>query len=300
MERTYQVGNGRSHLGTDQLERISSLWAMTPSENVSGKYRQVRTMDVVKIFMDENWLPVMAQEQLVRVPGREGFQRHMIRFRQQFPQAIGDVFPEIVMRNAHDGTTAYQLMAGLFRLACLNGLVVSEASFGAIRIKHVGFDPQEVIEATRHFSGELPKVTGRIKEYQKIPLSIEERKVFAESALLVKFAGMKEGEDEKAVDNYGGVFRSDGNIIQIGTRQFNVKGLLTPRRSEDEAPTLWNTFNIVQEKMTQGNRFEVNPGKYARHSTKKVRAIKSIDEGIRVNRGLWHLMSEMAKLKGVI
>jgi hypothetical protein len=38
------------------------------------------------------------------------------------------VTPEIVLLNAHDGTSAYQFHAGLFRLVCANGLIVSDAT----------------------------------------------------------------------------------------------------------------------------------------------------------------------------
>jgi hypothetical protein len=46
---------------------------------------------------------------------------------------LGDVWPEVVFRNSHDGTTKFHAQAGVFRLACLNGLVVADG-------KSTGFD----------------------------------------------------------------------------------------------------------------------------------------------------------------
>ncbi len=287
------VGNGRSYLTQDQLQPLTSLFAETPMPGVSTKYRQVKTMDVLNIFTSQGWFPVKAQQQMVRLEDKRGFQKHMIRMRQQLPAQKGDLFPEVVLTNSHDRSSAYQLMAGIFRLICMNGAVVSEAEFGTIRIKHMGFEPKEIVEASKQFGDGLPRIMGKVEEYQKIDLTDKERGVFAESALLMKYAP-GEDMDEKMIN----VNRSeDGNLFQIDKRQFDVKKLLTPVRNVDTKPTLWNTFNVIQEKMTKGNRFEIDTRPY-HGGMKKVREIKGINESVRVNRGLWHLQSEFAKMKG--
>jgi hypothetical protein len=168
-------------------------------------------------------------------------------------------------------------------MVCLNGCVVSEEQFGTIRIRHMGFEPQQIIDATSQFSASIPQIMGRVREYKQIELNPSEREVFAESALIMKV----NDEDEK-------VERSLVNL-NIGNRIFDIPRLLTYTRKEDAAPTLWNTYNIIQEKFTKGNRFERDNDTL---QPKKVRGIKSIDETVRVNKGLWHLMSKMAELKG--
>jgi hypothetical protein len=55
---------------------------------------------------------------------------------------------EVVLVNSHDKSSAYQLRCGLFRLVCANGMVVSDGTFQRISIKHSGFDPDSVIEAS--------------------------------------------------------------------------------------------------------------------------------------------------------
>ena len=50
--------------------------------------------------------------------------------------------------NSHDKSSAYQLHCGLFRLVCTNGTVVSDGTFQRISIKHSGFNPDSVIEAS--------------------------------------------------------------------------------------------------------------------------------------------------------
>ncbi|NBW19567.1 MAG: DUF932 domain-containing protein, partial [Caulobacteraceae bacterium] len=52
--------------------------------------------------------------------------------------AVGDTFPEVVLVNANDGSSAYKLMAGVFRLVCLNGMVVAERQTGQVSVHHKG------------------------------------------------------------------------------------------------------------------------------------------------------------------
>ncbi len=73
------------------------------------------------------WEPVSASEQRVRPASRVGFQMHELRFARRIKVdwpwfEIGDVRPEMILQNAHDGTRAYRIDAGLCRLVCRNGL----------------------------------------------------------------------------------------------------------------------------------------------------------------------------------
>jgi hypothetical protein len=247
-------------------------------------------MNVVETLAKHDWFPVKAQEQRVLTQSRMGFQKHMVRFRQtgNVPKIVGDVLPEIVLTNSHDGSTKYNFMLGLFRLACLNGLIVSESMFASIKVKHVGYQEKDVLDASFKVIEDVPKITERVQTYRSIFMVPSEREAFAESALILRFSN----EDSKT--------HRDGESFFVDDRTFNLPALLQPRRTEDQTPNLWNTYNIIQEKMTQGNRFErttreVN-GRVI-HKT-KVQGVTGIDANLQVNRGLWHLMDKMAELKG--
>jgi hypothetical protein len=47
---------------------------------------------------------------------------------------------EIILINSHDGASSYQMLAGMFRFVCCNGLVVGEV-VEDIRIPHLWIDP---------------------------------------------------------------------------------------------------------------------------------------------------------------
>jgi len=287
------VGNGKEFIPLERLAVLQSVMQTEKAPSTSGKYRFYRTMDVVDALRDHNWFPVKAQEQRViaKYEDRLGYQKHMIRFRQpgEVLQKVGDVFPELVLTNAHDGTTRYSIMAGFFRLACENGMVVSEAEFGRINIKHIGHDAEDVIEASYRIIEDVPRLTEKIGEYQKMELEPIEQMIFAESALLLKY------NDDGKLSTV-----REGSNFSIGDRSFSLGQLLTPARPQDNDPTLWNVFGRIQEKMTKGSRFERTvrqnlTGKVIRKE--KVPAITGINENLRINRGLWHLMEKMAEIK---
>jgi hypothetical protein len=286
------VGNGKAFIPIEALGSLASVVATQERPTLSSKYRFFSTLDIVEALAGENWLPVLAQEQSVRNTGREGFQKHMIRFRQpsEVAQNLGDIFPELVLTNAHDGLAREFLMAAFMRLACWNGLVVSQALFNSISFRHVGFEIDDVIEASYKVIQDIPKIAERIEDYRKIELTAPEQVALAESALILRFS---KAESTVRVD------RNTGEI-GIDNRDFSVTKLLKAVRTEDERPTLWNTFNVVQEKITKGGDFENTIHKNETLVTKinkKVRAINGINQGIEFNRGLWHLMEEMRQIK---
>jgi len=120
--------------------------------------------------MRENgWVPVRAQEQSIRTEARRGFQKHVVRFaRAEHLQSWekNQVRPEVVLVNSHDKSSAYQLHCGLFRLVCTNGMVVSDGTFQRISIKHSGFNPDSVIEASFKVLTPVPDIMNKVQLFQ--------------------------------------------------------------------------------------------------------------------------------------
>jgi hypothetical protein len=56
----------------------------------------------------------------------------MLRLRRE-GQITGKQVPEIILLNSHDGSSSYQMLPGLFRSVCQNGLICGE-SFGEVRV----------------------------------------------------------------------------------------------------------------------------------------------------------------------
>lgn len=68
-----------------------------------------------------------------------------------------------------------------------------------------------------------------------------------------------------------------------------IDEILEPQRSEDKGDDLWRTFNVIQEKITQGNFHAALTGAKVR----KVRKIKSFEKDMKVNKQLFKLATNL-------
>jgi hypothetical protein len=194
----------------------------------SPRYELVSTIDVLEHLRKAGYVATSASQNGLRrgdVKEREKrahFVRHLVRLRHRSDldteaRKVGDVIPEIILLNSHDGTSAFRMEAGLFRLACSNGLIVKSSDFGSIRLNHSGNALLEAVtNAAKDISERLPDVVRVTKEWDKIPLSISQRVRFAKAALDLRYPGGAPIDSSAA---------------------------LTAQRNADEAPTLWRIVN---------------------------------------------------------
>ncbi len=74
--------------------------------------------------------------------------------------------------------------------------------------------------------------------------------------------------------------------------------LLIARRHEDRPNDLWTCFNRVQENVIRGGlsyrQTNEETGRIAHRTTG---AVRSVDGDVKLNRALWVLAEEMAKIK---
>lgn len=259
----------RTMMTADQIRNVApSVFASSPWERMSDRYKMVPTSEVIEILADGGFRVVRAQQSKSRIEGKGDFTKHLLRFRHENDMTrfeVGNEIPEIVLVNSHDGTSAYQLSAGIFRVACLNGLMVQTDQFGSISVRHSGGSDfaSRIVEATQEIVEEIPRTLGKIEDWKRIELSAPKQEAFASAALELR-------------DN-----------ARIAPRQ-----LLAPRRSADVSPDLWTTFNRIQENTLQGGlRAVSDSGRRTR-----TRPVKSVNEDTRLNRALWHLAEKMAEL----
>jgi Domain of unknown function (DUF932) len=267
-------------LTTDEIaERAPSALATRPYNAMSAKYTYVPTLGVIEAMIAAGFQPFSAVQSRTRIVGKGDFTKHLIRFRHQDvaqPLVVGDVIPEVVLINSHDGTSAYKLIAGLYRLVCSNGMMVSDGEIDAINITHKGDIVGEVIDGSRRLIADTQKSLGTVQGWTRLQLTDGEQHAFAVSAHILRFAD------------------ADGKV----TTPITADQLLTPRRREDVGGDLWRTFNRVQENVIAGGlsavQRDANGRRVRRVSTRR---INGIDQDVRLNRALWELASKLAALK---
>ncbi len=80
-----------------------SIFAEQAVEGVSDRYTFIPTGQIISRMRQEGWAPVQAEEQRVRLPGRMGFQKHLVRFQRRDTIAkVGDFATEIALVNSHE------------------------------------------------------------------------------------------------------------------------------------------------------------------------------------------------------
>lgn len=216
-------------LGEEALRaQAPSIFATGPMHGVSSRYTFVPTVQLVSGLREHNWAPVEVEEQRIRKEARQGFQKHMIRFRRvEQMETLDEWNVELVLLNSHDRGCAYQLHAGIFRRLCSNGLVLSEGSFEAIRFRHAGLVTDEVVQASFRLLDYMPKVGELVNRFQARALTAGESLALAQHALALRYG-------------------------TVEAAPVDPDTLLKARRVEDEGTDLWRSMNRLQEKWSEG------------------------------------------------
>jgi hypothetical protein len=109
----------------------------------------------------------------------------MIRLRHA-SQINGAEANEIVLLNSHDGTSSYQMLAGMFRFVCSNGLVCGD-TVADVRVPHKGDVAGHVIEGAYEVLSGFDRVKESRDAMRAITLDEGESEVFARAALALKY-----------------------------------------------------------------------------------------------------------------
>jgi hypothetical protein len=262
--------SGREALDNEALFRhVPAIFAREAHDSRSQRYVYVPTIDIVEGLRREGWFPFFAVQAVPRDGERMGHAKHMLRLRRD--DGIGKPeAAEVIIVNSHDGTSAYQMFAGVLRFVCTNSMIAGER-FEEVRVPHKGNIQNDIIEGVFTVAEDFPRLVDATETMKEVRLSRDEQRVLAEASLVARY-----GEDESPL-------RPDQ--------------ILMPRRHEDAGENLWRTFNVIQENVIrgglQGRRTDAN-GRIRRAQS---RPINGIDQNVTLNRALWTLAEGMQRIK---
>ena len=157
-----------------------------PTTEQVPAYTFISSERVLAALGSAGFLPVEARQAVrARSPVHA---RHLIRLRRRFETVqLRDAIPEILFLNSHDGTSAYQLRVGLFRVVCTNGLVVSAGVFPVWRVMHRGDVVKDVVQAALRISERFDTLAASVERMERTPLDRLQQLDFAEQALALRF-----------------------------------------------------------------------------------------------------------------
>lgn len=258
-------GHGRP-LENYEIQRLApSVFADTAAPGRSHRYTFIPTSHAVDALRNEGFLPVYAGEARSRKPENFGYTRHVVRFHRQ--DGFGaEVAPEIVLLNSHDGTSSYQLSAGIFRLVCSNGLIVADSTFETIRTRHSGNVVDDVIEGAYRVIENSELIGSRVEEFRSVVLTEHQQQAYANSALQLRW--------------------------DDGAAPIRAEQLLNLRRFADRPNDAWTVYNRVQENLIKGGL----RGRNANGGRTTTRAVNSVSENVRLNKALWTLTEALVDL----
>ena len=273
-----------THTGTIALNnhdiRINapSVFAEAPHHEVSDRYGFMPTINVVDALRSEGWYPVDASQKNVRDASKRDLTTHLVRFRRLDNDiTVGDSVVELLLKNSHDRSSAFVLHAGIFRMACANGIVIADSTFNKLSVRHGKNVVNDIIEGSYEVIDEVPAICDSVEGMQATELSPEERSIFALTAYNYAHGEREEND-----------LTSDNSIINQ---------MLRPRRRADSGSDLWTTFNVVQESIIKGGVRTIKRNDKGRIRRNTKRAVGNIDKNIKLNKAIWEMATQIKALK---
>lgn len=260
-------------LDEDQMRRVApSIFAAAKHASRSDRYTYIPTIEILRALRREGFQAFMIAQGNSRIPGKAEFTKHLVRLRHlRHADASAPEAPEVILINSHDGASAYQMISGLVRFACLNGLVVGK-DIDDVRVPHRGDARDQVIDGAFRVLERFEQVEQRVEQMKAITLNTGEEQALATAALTLRFGERGPGQAPMPV---------------------TVEQVTAPRRAEDVGSDLWRSWQRVQESLLRGGL----EGRSAEGRRVTTRAVNSIDRGVSLNRALWVLADELRKLK---
>jgi len=243
----------------EAINRAPAIGATQAGVN-SDTYQFISTRRVLEKALENNWEIVGAS-----AAGRSPSAQHRVTLvhsndlarLQHDPNCEG--IPRMELFNSHNLSKRFMCVAGFFKVACSNGLIISYGPVESIRTKHRFSDNRletimgHIETAAQHF----PALNGMIESFKQREMTEEEQLNYAKFAIKGRYLYRKQ------------LPKAFGNLELM-----SEKLVTTIRRPEDEGDKLWQVYNRVQENIVRGIAGTTRP-------------MRGYDDSIRVNRLLW-------------
>jgi hypothetical protein len=266
-----------------QLHAPSVMNNSGPSDRVTVKYSFFPTIQLIRDLRTIGWIPYACEQRTTYGNDgdyRKNFTKHMVVFRNPNVEQVDDLVPEIIVTNSHDGRNSFQFFAGLFHVTKHTSFVIDEASFGDLedfRVKHQGYEFSEVIRVIDKVVEVIPTIYDKVNLMRKTILTPKQRLSFAFETIRMRWKEMRK-------------------------EQVSLEDVIKPIRDDEKEGTLWNLFQIVQEKIVNGGiKYDITSQKKDETTGKMIpvkrrqtaRALVNIDQKIDVKKSIWNIASQL-------
>ena len=233
-------------------QRVPAIFTKTPSPKVSNRYSFADSEYYLQKFIDADWTIHSARQ-----VSKSEYAPHQVILRNKDIATVGDLLPQLIFTNSHNGIKKMTMDTGIYRLVCSNGLVVPTSITQSLSIKHIDLGDSTTDTIVNSFYEKIPIIMNNIDRMRNKILTNDEIDNFTYNALQIRFI----------------------NAVGI-----NINDVVKPLRIEDYSDDLWTVFNVVQEKIIRGG-IQL-PSK--RHS----RPINNFVNDNDINTKLWQLAEQ--------
>jgi hypothetical protein len=253
-------------LSKEELTRLApQTFNHIVGSNLTSKYVHIPTDTIVEDMEALGWFPYDVKTVKTRKKNAQTA-KHLIQFFN--PDIViknedgeVDMYPNLLLINSHDGSTAVRFEMGVFRVVCENGLVIKSQDFGGFKMKHMGYTFEDLRTYINDMVKELPTVVANLNKFSQVKMTPEQQYEFALKAVEARF-----GEEK-----------------QLSAQE--IDNLLLAERKEDVGNSVWLVLNRVQEKLTTGGFSYLG----VKGKSRKARAIKNFTQDVEMNTKLWEL-----------
>lgn len=235
-----------------------------PSSTLSEKYRHLPDTRFLQPLMDRGF-------HISKVESKGELGTRLIRM--SHPELkIGNDSIQVVAVNSHDGSKAFNLFMGIFRMVCSNGLIVGDSFTERSPVRHIGDNFYEKVDTRiEELLRETDRLVAKVEEMKNVQLTSDQINDLTRQALQIRFTDDVEKNKRYKV-HYG--------LGQI-------------RREADRENTLWNVFNRLQEGLIRGN-FRYRLDNNGNESFRKAKEVINPDDIIKINTKLWDLVDKVS------
>lgn len=255
---------------------VPSAFSGITSNSVSEKYKMVNTSEVIIHLIEMGWIPTKASETVTKLESRIGSQYHTINF--QHPDfKIGEDNIEVIITNSNNAENSFRIIMGIYRLVCSNGLVIGDDVIEPIKLTHIGSIREQVIDAINTIKLKTEEIVSIVNAMKTTKITEEQKEKLIKIAF--KFRSKKDITDKQKIE------------------------MLTVNRPEDDNDSIWETFNVIQENVVNGN-MHYKMKKYGKidkvtglptitYADYKYPKIKDSKKLIKLNQTLFSAVAEM-------
>jgi len=242
----------------EMMRRVPALFAKTAHPRMSERYSFTNTYDIVL------WLHNRGYRVNSISGGTSTYKKLMVRMRNT-NYDVSTFAPEVVLLDAHDGSSRLKMLLGAIKFACMNGTIAGDIVF-ARSYMHYAKDLMSQIKLDMDdLDTQSEQLIQRINRMRNHQTTYVERVLLADTA---------------TKERYG---KRDGSFIGDIRPQ-----ILEVRRPEDEATDLFTAMNVVQENILRGGGYYTNNNRVQR-----MRAITQVDRNVHINQALWQCAEDI-------